>query len=210
MEIQVDSSHYRFSNYVSERRWISTWQQLNEVFKVNPTSVLEIGIGSNIFKTVGTLLKLNIKTLDIDPDLQPDFVGSVVEMPFSDASFDCVCGFQILEHLPFDNSVIAFKEMVRVAKEHVIISLPDAARYLTFIAYFPGLGKRSLSFSLPTMRKTLKFTKEHYWEINRRGYPLKFIIKSFEHEGIRLLNTFRVSEMPYHRFFVFKKSGRYI
>ncbi len=60
---------------------------------------------------------VKIETLDIDLVLNPDYVASVFEMPFNDAQIDVVCAFQMLEHLPYEKSLLAFKEMSRVAKK---------------------------------------------------------------------------------------------
>lgn len=44
------------------------------------------------------------------------------KLPFEDASFDCVVGGEILEHLP--NPGIGLSEMFRVSRGHVILTLP--------------------------------------------------------------------------------------
>lgn len=43
MQRQVEYSHYEFAGYVNKQRWISIWHQLDEVIKLNPKNVLEIG-----------------------------------------------------------------------------------------------------------------------------------------------------------------------
>ena len=68
---------------------------------------------------------LEVTTMDIDPDLKPTIVGSVVDIPLPDDSFDLVMCCQLLEHLPYDNFVPALLQLHRVAKKHVVLSLPD-------------------------------------------------------------------------------------
>jgi hypothetical protein len=74
---QVNIDHYEFSKYVSKKRWISYWHQLDEIFKCKPINMLEIGVGSGIIKVLCDLFGVDIKTVDIDQDLKPDYVASV-------------------------------------------------------------------------------------------------------------------------------------
>lgn len=123
---QVNKSHYNFSEYTDKRRWASIWHQVDEICKLSPNTVLEIGPGPGTLKHIMHSLGINVQTVDLDPDLSPDYVASVTQLPIQNCSFDLVCAFQVLEHLPFESSIIAFSEMVRVAKKYVLISLPDA------------------------------------------------------------------------------------
>lgn len=207
MRKQVDKSHYEFSRYVTKQRWASMWHQLDEVLRLAPERILEIGPGVGVFKSMASLFGVRVETLDIDPELKPDYVASVFRMPFEDGAFDVVCAFQMLEHLPFDRSLLAFGEMGRVASRAIVISLPDAATRWPMSIYVPKIG--SVRFSVPRPRirnRRHVFDGEHYWEINKSGYALRKVIKSLEEQGpLRLSNTFRVHENMYHRFFIFHK-----
>jgi hypothetical protein len=46
--------------------------------------------------------------------------------------------------------------------------------------------------------------REHFWEINKRGYRLSRVVADFS-KYLPLIRTFRVPENPYHRFFVFSR-----
>jgi hypothetical protein len=182
------------------------WHQLDEVIKLNPDLVLEIGPGPGLFKAAARALSVSVETLDLDPDLKPDHVASVFEMPFKDGGYDVVCAFQMLEHLPYEQSLVAFKEMCRVANTYVVISLPDASRGWPQTLTIPKIGRVSFFVPWPRLRlKEHKFDGEHYWEINKAGYPLKKIITDFtKRQEVELVKTFRTPENFYHRFFVFK------
>lgn len=210
MKKQVDKSHYDFNTYMGKARWNSIYHQIDEVMKLKPDNVLEIGPGPGIFKAAGNVFGLNIKTLDIDPELQPDYTCSVFEMPFDDDFFDVVCAFQMLEHLPYQESLLAFKEMSRVSKKGVIISLPDAKNNQTFVK-LPKIGSFLLVNPLFYLKggypKEHTFNGEHYWEINKKGFLLKKIIKDFSEFDLVLNRTFRVLEKPSHRFFIFYHSN---
>ena len=205
---QVDKSHYAFGRYVHKRRWSSVWHQLDEVMKLEPNRVLEVGPGPGLFKAVAGALGVAVETLDLDPELEPDHVASVFEMPFADRGFDVVCAFQMLEHLPFEHSLEAFQEMARVADKAVVISLPDAATRWPVSIHVPKIGV--VTFSIPKPRLAAPkhtFNGEHYWEINKAGYPLKRVSDALLSAApVELTRTFRVPDFPYHRFFVFRKT----
>lgn len=206
MDKQVEKSHYQFENYLRKPRWISIWHQLDEVLSFMPNSVLEIGPGAGIFKTVMSCLGYNVKTLDFDPELSPDFIASAAEMPIGESEFDVVCAFQMLEHVPYEVSLKVFGEMVRVARKGVVISLPDAATRWPFAFYIPRFGMKWIFISKPRYRAVVhNFDGEHYWEVNKSGFSLKKVLHDLtSHNNVKLLRTFRVNENGYHRFFIFK------
>jgi SAM-dependent methyltransferase len=53
--------------------------------------------------------------------------GSAFALPFKDGSFDCVMSSQVIEHIPFDESI--FSEMCRVLRTGgmLILGTPDYA-----------------------------------------------------------------------------------
>jgi len=205
---QVDKSHYRFSKYVHKKRWLSMWHQVDEVLALQPGSLLEFGPGPGIFKLLATHIGISVETVDLDPELNPDHVASADDLPFDDNTYDCVCAFQMLEHLPYEQALQAFREMTRVAKRHVVLSLPDAQRKWVYSFHIPKVGQKIIH--IPRPRKKIpvhEFDGEHYWEINKKGYPLQKILDDFSQQNITLLNTYRVPEYPYHRFLVYAKNN---
>jgi len=209
MEKQVEAEHYRFDHYMKLPRWDSLWHQLNVVHSLNAESVLEIGPGPGYFKILGECLGIPVETVDLDPDLKPDYVASVTTLPLAENTFDLVCAFQVLEHLPFDIALIALNEMARVARNYVVISLPDSRRTWRYSLHLPTLGERNVLFRRPQLSAPVhRFDGQHYWEINKRGYELKKVIASFlSFNTLHLERTFRPYENPYHRFFIFSSRG---
>jgi SAM-dependent methyltransferase len=56
---------------------------------------------------------------------EADFArGSITALPFADRSFDVVCCFEVLEHLPDDGPAQALAEFARVARRGVVLSVP--------------------------------------------------------------------------------------
>jgi len=206
MNIQVNKSKYNFNSYCQIERWASYWHQINEILKIKPKSVLEIGVGSGVvsgyFKHENLL---NYKTLDIDKELNPDFVGSVDNMNFNDNEYDTVCAFEVLEHLPFEKFEKCLLEMKRVARDNVIISLPYWGRYFSFEFRLPFFKKIRGQFKLSFFPVKHKFNGEHYWEIGKKSYSLDRIKKIINNIDLEIVNDFMIFESPYHHFFVLKK-----
>lgn len=210
MKKQVEKEHYDFSKYMGKRRWCSIWHQLDEVLKLEPETILEIGPGPGLFKAVAAGFGLKVQTLDIAEDLNPDIVASATDMPLEDKSYDVVCSFQMLEHIPFEMSLDALKEIARVSKKHIVISLPDAEIRWPYSLHVPKLGTKTIQLKKPLAKvKEHVFDGEHHWEINKKGYELPAIQAEIEKavSEFKLDKTYRVPENPYHRFFVFTRHG---
>ena len=60
------------------------------------------------------LNNVKIKYLNIDNRYNPDYLGSVYEIPVKDSYFDSILCFELIEHLEFPNEAI--KEISRVLK----------------------------------------------------------------------------------------------
>lgn len=203
--VQVKKNHYEFAKYLTKARWNSIWHQLDEVIKLQPQTILEIGPGPGLYKSVLKQLGFHIETLDFAPDLQPDHVGSATDIPLEDNSFDVVCAFQMLEHLPYEESLKAFYEMTRVSRKHIVISLPDSEPVWRYHIKIPKIGSYDFHIRVPFSKvKPHIFDGEHYWEVNKKGCELEKIINDFS-SICRLKVTYRVPENPYHRFFVFEQ-----
>lgn len=205
-QTQIESAHYDFARYVSAKRWASYWHQVRETLALRPETVLEIGVGTGIYRSVLRGLKVSVSSLDINPALQPDHVGSVTRMPFADNSFSVVVAFQVLEHLSYDEFVPSVSEMRRVAASHVVLSLPDARKVWTYLFTLPWLGECRFHVPKPRLRpRRHRATGQHLWEISKRGYDVRRIVDDLQRCGLQMVSTYRAPENPYHRFFVCRK-----
>lgn len=206
MNLQVEPNHYFNEFYDSKERWISYWHQINEIIKLNPKKVLEIGIGNGFVSKYLKERKLNIVTLDIDNRLNPDVVGSVLNIPLEDNSFDVVACYEVLEHLPYENFGRALSEIFRVSNSYAILSLPDVSRVYRLYIQIPKVGTFKRLMPLPRIKIPIhKFDGEHYWEIGKAGYSLNRIIEDIQKAGFKIEKTYRIFENPYHRFFIARK-----
>ena len=157
--------HYGFDAYVNKRRWASYWHQLNEIFLASPQSVLEVGVGAGVIGAVLRQFGIDYESLDLDAALKPDHVAPVTAMPFDDAEFDVVTCFQVLEHIPYESFAPALRELRRVARRVVIMSLPDARPMWSFQFALPRVFAVSLFARMPRLRaRTHKPGGEHFWK----------------------------------------------
>lgn len=202
---QVSVEHYDFCKYVNKPRWMSFYYQIQEIMRRNPRNVLEIGAGKRIVGSVIEQYGIAYETVDIDPELNPDHLASVLDMPLQDGSFDIVCCFQMLEHIPYEDFSKALKEIHRVAKNYALISLPDAKQLFHYSFDIPKVGTKHISIPRPRFKPPVQmFDGEHHWEINIAGHPLTRVVSEIKAAGFVIETTYRPIENSYHRFFVLK------
>jgi ubiquinone/menaquinone biosynthesis C-methylase UbiE len=139
--------------------------------------------------------------------LKPDVVADLRKLPFTDNQYDIVCAFEVLEHLPYDEFENNLKELLRVAKKNVLVSLPHWGRSFAFTIQLPFLGVRKFNFKLPYKFFAIphKWDGEHYFEIGKESYSVEDIRRKIWSAGGKLLDDFVPTENTYHHFFVIEK-----
>lgn len=205
MKTQVNRKHYK-EGYDNLRRWISYHYQIKTILETKSKKVLEIGVGNGVVSDYLKKQKISVKTCDFDKSLKPDFVADIRKLPFKNKDFDLVYACQVLEHLPWNESLKALKELKRVSKKHVLISLPHHSLRFDWIISFQKIkqifGREFLDLSIKIPRTTkIKFNGEHYWEIGSKGYPLGKIRKELNKE-FDVEKEFSPILNKYHHFFL--------
>jgi hypothetical protein len=201
----VDELHYFDASYDSKGRFISYWYQIHEIISFRPDSVLEIGPGNGLVYSYLKGRGLHVRSLDHDERLAPDIHASVADIPVESRSFDVVSCCQVLEHLPFEMFVPCLKELKRVARSGIVLSLPDSSAYIYYLFRIRRLMYIKGTISLPRLKdRKHRFTGEHYWEIGKKGYPLSKIDRIIRDSGLHPVRSYRVFDNPYHRFFIFR------
>ena len=150
------NNRYLTLKYNSKMRWLSYWHQISEIIKTCPNNVLVIGKGSGITENSINILsdnQINIVTLDINNAVNSDIVGEAVCLPFQNNSFDTILCCQVLEHIPFDKFPVALSEMHRVAKKHIILSVPHKRKHLKIAVSIPFLADKQLILKYPFTKK---------------------------------------------------------
>lgn len=211
---------YNFNKYEDFNLWLDYWYQMSFLKETKPKSVLEIGKGTGTLEAIMKHLGYQYKTLDINPKTKPDFVADICKIPLVDKSFDTLCAFEVLEHIPFKDVPMALSEMKRVAKKNLVISLPYACLYFSFSFQFfyanflkpifklfklTPFEPKNFNFSIPLFfLDNYRLLNGHLWEMGRRRYPVKKIKKLFEDLNLKLIKEKGRIFYPYHRFFILK------
>lgn len=206
MTLQVDASHYYHQSYDTKERWISYWYQLHEVLKANPANCLEVGCGNGTVRTYLRSRGLEVTVVDIDATLEPDRVGDIRSLPCADNEFDVVLCAEVLEHLPFGDVPKALKELQRVSRRLVILSIPHTGRLMEFVIRAPWLPRLAFRAKLPG-RRTFTFDGQHYWEANARNFPIAKVLKVIS-ASFTVQRDYLVPEYPYHHFFILENSAK--
>ncbi|MFA7302339.1 MAG: class I SAM-dependent methyltransferase [Candidatus Paceibacterota bacterium] len=209
-ERQIAPERYTKGGYQSLARFISYSYQLDLIRASGARSVLIVGVGDGV---VPTLLKkdphLTVTTCDIDAELAPDLVGDICALPCADGAFDAVCAFEVLEHMPWEESRKAIAELARVSKGAVLISVPHRRTGIELAIRFPfmrSLLRRDVvrvAFLVP-IRFPKGVSKQHYWEIDGRTTTLRMFRGLLSPLFKRRREVTAVLD-PYRRFFVLGK-----
>ena len=196
-DVQVAPEHYDFERYDDAERWMSYWHQIRAVLAVRPKTVLEIGPGSGVFRRYLEHAGVTVKTLDIDASRGVDYVADITKLDETlpaGLTFDAVCAFQVLEHLPLDEFETCLAGIARRANPHVFISLPYRGLRIRWSfwwgAHLLTLGHK---FMLTWPHKPIP---EHHWEL---GYPItarKITKKIVNH--LDVVSKGFIPENPYH------------
>lgn len=195
-------TNFKSFKYDNLERWCSYWRQIKEIFTLRPDTVLEVGIGNSTVKNYLKAAKINIVGLDIDHNLCPDFVGSVLNMPFDAHSFDLILCAEVLEHLPFNDFSKALNELKRVSKKYVILTLPHWGRHFAIELQLPFFKKLKFQHKLNLFPISHKSGGEHFWEIGKKNYPLGRIKNEIIKADFKIVNDYIVFESSYHHFFI--------
>ena len=191
----------------SGARFHSLAHQWATIATYEPQNVLEIGAGSGLTAVVLKQLGVDVTVCDIDSSLDPDIVADVRRLPFDDETYDVVSCCQVLEHVPFDDFSRAIAEIVRVSRRACVVSVPDNTRFASLSCHLPRIGRRTIAVALPRLRaRHLPDGREqkhgHLWEVGYDGISVRTVVRAMTSHGAVLSRTWRVPELPWHRFFL--------
>ncbi|WP_145455812.1 class I SAM-dependent methyltransferase [Gimesia panareensis] len=196
---------YFSEKYFQRTQLFSQAAQLHEIYQFHPKSILEIGPGNGLVSAFLRSAGFHVDTFDINQDLNPTFVGSVLELEnqIAPKCYDLVVCCEVLEHLPFEDLPQALSQLARVARKSVLITLPQAKKWFFSLGgflQFPSCKTYWFSFT-PSFGRTHPIYKNHHWEVGwkkrhsipelRRLMEKEFVVEQVREEPMK----------PYHLFF---------
>mgnify|MGYP001560357266 CR=1 FL=1 len=202
--IQVKNAHYGGA-YDHKARWLNYWYQIREVLDRKPSAVLEVGIGNGLVANYLRAQGVAVITLDIDPSLKPDVVGSITKIPLPDRSVDDVLAAEVIEHIPFDEVENALREMARVSRRWVIVTTPDSRRTLLSLDLkLPFIPALRIFIKVPSLRRHV-FNGQHYWEMGKRGHAYGKVADAVHRAGLAVERHYVPMDCPTKHVFILRK-----
>ncbi|MFQ5413512.1 MAG: class I SAM-dependent methyltransferase [Phycisphaerae bacterium] len=187
--VQVDASHYREA-YMTLPRLLACWHQAKTVSACRGQRVLEVGPGPGLTTWLLRRWGFDVVTVDIDPALRPTFTADIVRLPFGDGAFDSVLAAEVLEHLPFAQFQPALRELGRVVRGHLVITIPYRTIGIAAGVNVPLLEPRFVTVGWPWRRRH-RFDGQHYWEMGRPGYGRRAVRSAIRAAGLHIVREFR-------------------
>lgn len=203
---QVEEGHYLGTDYNNPGRWTSFSLQYRTAAGNSSEGdrLLEVGPGNKVFSHMIREAGREVTTVDVSEDVEPSVVADVRDLPFDDGSYDLVCAFEVLEHIPFEDFGTALKELRRVSKGKVLISIPHRQATFRFSLKLPMVQEKTLIFHLPLYRFiSHEFDGQHHWEMGKKQYPKKKV-ESVIQKSFNIQDSFINQYNPNHRFYVLK------
>jgi hypothetical protein len=199
--VQTKPGHYG-PQYERAARWVNYGMQIQEVMRCAPASVLEIGIGSGAVAAILRSRGVSVTSVDIDPALCPDVIGSVHELTqcVPPKSFDLVLCAEVLEHLPLGLLPVCCEQLAAAAQRHVVIGLPCVPRPRWGVSVefrIPGAGPRRVSFGISPLPRWRDGHPEHYWRVDSRPSTLPAVCRVVC-ESMNIVRILREPTDPLH------------
>lgn len=207
----ITSLNLRKSEYLSKDRFISYHHQLRLIFslgnKVN--NILEIGIYNSFLTDILKRNGYEVTTADIDPNLNPDItLDLATDFSLPKDKFDAIVLFQVLEHLPYEQSELALKKLAEATNKYLVISLPYNSTYLALQFRISEVPRsRYLFLKIPKFWSKTPISNQHYWEVGLKDYPQKRILNSIANAGLTIKQEFIDPMNAYHYFLVLEKNN---
>ncbi len=204
---QVREGHYVKSSYLTKDRWINYWYQWQWLQARGLKTLLEVGVGNGVVAELFEKTGIEVTTIDIDEALKPTKVASVTALPFSEDAFDGVLCAEVLEHLPFEESLQGMREIYRVTRRWALITLPHAGYVFSLGGKFPIFPWCSWVRKIPFFWKEHVFQGEHYWELGKKGWSQRRIGLALQSVGFTVHRVHMHADDPAHVFFLCEKHG---
>ena len=196
----IDSDNYEnyYNKFYREERKLAKQEKkrINDIINMLPpnmNSLLEVGCGdgriiNQLIEKYKTIYGIDISKNALKYVKTPKKQGNIENLPFLDNSFDIVMCCEVLEHLPLSVYSKALKELERVSKKYILISVPNNENLNLGMIECPQCGcsfhtcRHLRSFNqdkLKNLFTNFEVYKIDYSLFDYKTYP-DFIIKTYE------------------------------
>jgi len=158
---------YYSERYFSMRQLCSLIHQIHQIYRLRPSSMLEIGIGNGFTSTFLKRAGVDVFTVDINAALSPDVVCSLDELPkhLTNRRFDLVVCCEVLEHMPFEEFEKSL-EILRGYSDRLFVTLPSYSAWVGFSGFVRLPLINGLLNAGVKVRRRKDLTKDaHFWEL---------------------------------------------
>ena len=199
----VDGVEYKYDAAWTRRlearhHWEFYWYQqklMEGLVRPGEDELLEMGIGSGFAANYCRSKGLDVTTIDIDDEKNPDIVANVVTYDF-ERSYDHLMAFEILEHIPYSEFEKIIRKVPRLVRKHAFISLPRNEEVVFKLDLkIPRIPRINLEWR--RLKKKIT-TKAHHWEMDFREHTVASVEALFEDAG---LSVVRKLTCDYVRFY---------
>lgn len=209
-QVQVSEGHYTNQNYLSRARWSTYSVIIDSALTLRPKQVLEIGPGPGLVTQALRQIGCTVKTLDLDPAIQPDYLISATDPNIAEkiGTFDLIIASEIFEHVEYHDFLASLQRLSSVS-EYFILTLPDTnEKSLTFgfRLRLPIFNNITKIFKFRSSRVGHTFDGQHYWEIGKKGSELHKIERDIIQSGWSISSNFLNIDNPYHRCLILKRN----
>jgi hypothetical protein len=188
--------------------FVNAYYQYRDVQSLHDCkTVLIVGPGQGLPTVVLKWRGYEVTTLDIEPSLAPDDVGSVHDLSrYEPGQFDVLIASHVLEHLPASYLDQALAQIARAAR-YALIYLPVHGVYgqVRLSSNFRDFDQALLLtlsnwFEQPDEDTPRYMSGQHYWEIGLKGFRVRdMLIRMKSH--FQVLRTYRNKDwLPSHNF----------
>lgn len=209
-ESTLEKKEYFSEQYFDKKQLYSLANQINDIYSFGIKSMIEIGVGNSFISTFLKKAGVEVKTFDINPNLEPDVCCSIEDVPkYINKHYDLTVCCEVLEHIPFEefeNCVDVISEI----SENAYITLPNNRKSFGFGGYvrLPKLKHRevSLYFDLKTNGS---LGSGHFWEVGSTKHCSADNIKKILLRTYQEVRMKKYSLNPYHIAFECFDSKKY-
>lgn len=207
-EASVPRASYFSKQYFHMEQLSSLIHQFSDVMQLGPERVLEIGPGNGFLSALLRQAGVQVTTVDINPELSPDIVSSIADLPSSlpNERYCLVVCAEVLEHLPFAEFLTSIRTLKRYS-DALYLTLPQYRRWWGFSGWIHLFGRRKL-LNVGGYTRTQKSLDEghvHFWELDHTPAVTRSQIILLLRQEYSWVKHGSYKLNRYHEFFVCKQ-----